>query len=176
MQPHTRQTGASKGAGEAEDVKQSEGESNNPGMTNGKAGFATPDASYFRPKKKNAERNCDVERYHRSIGITQSGESQRDAVGDGEGADGLNEHPPVFDDQEQAEEKEEMVRAERDVTNSMNNVATHDGQMALRVRNVDLLLRRMNDGGPRAAVKQFGANENVGDGDLQAGEIDALAS
>ena len=33
----------------------------------------------------------------------------------------------------------------------------------------------MNDRGPRAAVEKFDANENVGDGQLQPGKLDALA-
>src|ERR1700739_4918665 len=125
-------------------MKQSEGESDTPGMTNGKAGFAAPDANNLRPKKKNAQRNCGVERYNRSVGITQSGESERDAVGDGESADCLDEHPAVLHDQQEAEEKKKMVGAEGDVANSVNNVAAHDNQVALRGRNFDVRLRRMN--------------------------------
>jgi hypothetical protein len=112
---------------------------------------------------------------NRGVGITQGGKSQCDAVGDSEGADRLNEHPAVLDDQKDAEKKEGMVRAERNVANSVNNLATHDSQAALRVGNFDIRLRRMNDRGPRATVEKLDANENVGDGELQSGKLDALA-
>ena len=51
-----------------------------------------------------------------------------------------------------------MVRAERNMANSVNNVATHDSQAALRGGNFDIGLRRMNDRGPRAAVEEFDTN------------------
>jgi len=66
-----------------------------------------------------------------------------------------------------------MVRAESDVANAVEGVCTYDGEMALRRRNFDIRLRSVNDGGPGTAIQEFHANQNVGDGGLQTGKLDA---
>ena len=90
--------GAGQSTGEAEAMKQPEGERDNPGMANRKAGLAAPNPHDLRAEKEDTEGNSDVERYNWGIGITQSSESQSDAVGDGECADSLNQHPTVLHD------------------------------------------------------------------------------
>ena len=50
-----------------------------------------------------------------ALGVAERRDRQRDAVGDGEDGDRLQQHPAVGDDQQQAEHEQQVVDAEQDV-------------------------------------------------------------
>ena len=90
-----RQADGGEAAGEAEAVQEAEGEGDDPGMADGEARLAAPRADDFRSEEQDRER-C----------------GEGDAVRDGEGADGFDEHPPAFHDEQEAEHEQEVIGTE----------------------------------------------------------------
>ena len=95
-----RQTQLGQAAGEAKTVQQAKGESDNPGMTNGKAGFTTPAPHDLRAKEQNRERDCGIQRSRRDVGDAKRSHGEGDTVRHGKGGYRLHQHPSVLDDKE----------------------------------------------------------------------------
>ena len=68
-----------------------------------------------------------------------------------------------------------MIGAEQDVADALDDVGASDFPAALRRGDFDPRLLRAHDVGPLAAVEQFDAHKHVGDRQLQARELEALA-
>ncbi len=168
------QSCAGESAGETESVQKAEGERHDPWMPYGEAGFASPRTYDFRAEEEDAESDGRIQREHGRFGIAEGSDRQRDAMGDGEGCDGLQQHPAVFDDQKQAEHKEHVVSAKENVPDALHDKAAHHLQTGLGGCDLDPGLRGVNDGGPAATVQHLDANQHVGDRALKAGELDAL--
>src|SRR5262249_38851120 len=107
-----RQSGAGQRTGKAETMEEAEEEGHHPRLADGQTRLAAPRAHDLRAKKQNAERDGGVQRQHRRAGIAERGDRERDAVGNRERGHGLQQHPPVLDDQQQAEHEEQVLTAE----------------------------------------------------------------
>src|SRR5271169_5910125 len=168
-------SGAGQCTGEAEAVEQSKSKSNDPGMSNREAGLATPRAHNFRAEEENAESNGGIQRKNRNVGIAESCNRQRDAVGYGKRSHGLQEHPAVLDDQQETKHEEHVIGAEKNMPDALHDVGAGYAYPSLRSSNFHPGLRRMHDGRQLPAVKQLNAHQHVGDGQLQSRKLDALA-
>ena len=105
----------------------------------------------------------------------ERGDGERDAVGDGEGGDRLHQHPAVADDQQQAEHEQQVIGTEQDVPDALDDVGAHHLPPRLRGGDLDPRLRRARDGLHRPAVQQFDPDQGIGDRELKAPDLDALA-
>ena len=121
------------------------------------------------------KRDRGVERRRRALGVAERRDGKRDAVRDGEGGHGLQQHPAVLHDEQQPQHEQQVVGAEQDVPDALHDVGAHHFPPGLRGGDLDPRLRRAHDGRPFPAVQQLEADQHVGDGELQSSELDALA-
>ena len=163
-----RQPGVGQRGGEAEAVQQPEGEGDDPGMPDGEARLAAPGANDLRPEKQNAQGDRGLERQPRDLGIAERGHGQRDAVRNGEGGDRLDQHPAVADDQQQPEHEQQVVGAEQDVPDALDDVGADHFPARLRGGDLEPGLRRAHDGLQRRSIQQLDADQGIGDRVLQA--------
>ena len=148
-----RQTRARQSAREPEAVQQSEGKRHHPRVADGEARLPAPDAHDLRTQEQNAQGNRGVERRHRDAGVAERRERERDAVGEGEGAHRLHQHPAVLDDQQQTQHEQQMIGTKQDVPDSLGNKGTGSAQPALGRCDLDPGLRRAHDRRPAAPVQ-----------------------
>ncbi len=116
-----------KAAGESEAVEKSEGECDDPGVADGEAGLAAHAADDFGSEEEDGESDGGVEGEEWGAGIAEGGDGECDAMGKGEGRDGLEECPAIGDDKHQAEDKEEVIDAHEDVLDAESGVG--EGEM-----------------------------------------------
>jgi hypothetical protein len=67
-----------------------------------------------------------------------------------------------------------MIRAEKNVTDPLDNECAHDEPASLRGGNLDPGLRRVDDNGPASSVEQLDSHQHVGDAVLQPKEVDTF--
>ena len=149
-------------------MQEAEGEGDDPGMADGETGFASPGADNFRAQKENTESDGGIERGERRAGVTESGDRESDAVGNGKGRNSFDEAPAVFDDKEQAEDKEKMVRAEQDMPNAKLHVAERTAGESGDTAERDGRRDGVKEIAFQAAIGVTESNENIGDGALEA--------
>jgi hypothetical protein len=94
----------------------------------------------------------------------------RNAVGQGEGRDGLDQHPGALDDQEQAKDEEQVVHAQQDVLDPQPEV--RQGALAAggAAAQGDHRGRGAEQVAFQPAVGVMDSHQHVGDGGFQAGD------
>ncbi len=104
------------GAGKAEPVQQAEAEGRDPRAARGQAlSLSALEAQEFAGEEDDRQRDHRVEDGRRKPRHTERGERQGDAVGHGERGDRFQQQPAAADDQQQREDKDQVVDAEQDV-------------------------------------------------------------
>jgi hypothetical protein len=155
-------------------VQQSESERDDPRMPDGEAGFAAPGSNDLGAEKQDAEGDRGVQRNDRYVGVPEGRDGERDAVSYRESGYGFQQHPAVFDDQQQAEHEEDVVGAKEDVPDSLYDIRAHYAPSGLIGSKFDARLRGVNDRRPLAAVEHLNADDHIGNGELQARKLDRL--
>ena len=72
---------------------------------------------HFDSEEKDGKCNPGFDGWRRNVDVVESCEGQSDAVGKGEGSDGLHQHPAVLHEQKQSE-YEQQTRVVEDVPSS----------------------------------------------------------
>src|SRR6476619_589968 len=88
-------------------------------MPNGKARASAPSSHDFDSGEKDGKCNPGLDGWRRNVDVVESCEGQSDAVGKGEGSDGLHQHPAVLHEQKQSEYEQQMVDTKQDVLNAV---------------------------------------------------------
>ena len=99
---------------------------------------------HFDSEEKDGKCNPGFDGWRRNVDVVESCEGQSDAVGKGEGSDGLHQHPAVLHEQKQSEYEQQMVDTKQDVLNAVRYISLGDCQRPLRRRDLDPGSRRMN--------------------------------
>ncbi len=170
-----RQAHAGEAAGETETVQQAEGEGDHPGMPDGEARLAAPPAHDLGTEKEDRERDRGIERRSGRRGVAERRDGQGDRVRQSEGADRLQEHPAVGDDQQQAEHEQQMVHAEQDVLDAEPQVAHRPLPAGGLAAEHDRGRDRPQHVALEPPVGVVDAHQNVGDGRFEPADAQSLA-
>lgn len=112
----------------------------------------------------------------RGTGVAEGCDGQGDAVGHGEGRDRLHQRPAVPHDQQQTQDKEQVIDAEEDVLNADLQVGRRPLRGAGGAAEGDGGRGRPDEMGFEPPVRVVQADEDVGDRALEAGDGDRLAA
>jgi hypothetical protein len=85
------------------------------------------------------------------------------------------EHSRAAHDEDKRKHEQKVVEAEQDVLDAVQEISAGDRKRPGRAGDLDPRLGRTCDDGPAPAVEHLEAGQHVGDGELQAGELDALS-
>ena len=121
-------------------------------MADGEARVTATHAHDLRCEKLNRKRDDRVERQRGRVGKPVCGDAERDAVGERERRDRLQQHHRTRHDQEQAKHEEQVIDTEGDVL---------DAQPGICPDALDDTAGSADNGGGRVRVDEVGFLETV---------------
>ena len=148
-------------------MQEAEGECHDPGMAERQAGRATVRAYGFRRDKQDGERSQRIDERCRDTQQAQNGGGERQAVRNRESAHRLEQRAPVFDDEQQAQQEQKMIRPQRNVTDPEHE-KVRCGQAPLAHMDRQAGILRMQEFPNGIAVCQTDGNQSVGDRPIKA--------
>ena len=165
------QSGFAQSTGETEPVHEAEAESHDPGSTRGDAFDPTPLAHNFRRNKDDAQSDDRLDRGRRNMNPAERCGSEGEAVRDGEGGDGLHQSPATTRDDEQREDKQQMVHTREDVLDTEDAVGAGDFPHIWRSLDRERRDRRREARDLRGAVEPLQEHEHIGHRRGKAGDM-----